>query len=322
MQTPPILRLGALGLLALLPATGLPVDFEKDILPIFESKCVECHRASYEENGRTRKPKAGLRMDAAWAILAGSEDGAVLTPGDADASEIYLRTILPEDDDDFMPPTGKGIDPLSGNEIENLKTWITDGADFGAWEGNLKGKPATTETTGEPPVSEVQQTYDRIAKSLPEIEESAWAAVTEAGGRVTRLTPGSPLLSVDFRLAREKATDKSLASLAGIEKHVIHLDLSRTAVTDAGLDTIEDAANLLRLNLSQTSIGDAALSHLAGLTGLRSLNLYSTEVGDAGLSGLEQLPDLEAVYLWNSKVTRKGARQLEKALPDANVVFE
>ena len=34
------------------------VDFEKQILPIFEQKCFECH-----SGGGKKKPKAGLRLD-------------------------------------------------------------------------------------------------------------------------------------------------------------------------------------------------------------------------------------------------------------------
>ena len=45
------------------------VSFEKEILPFLEKKCMECHKAPFEENGKTVKPKAGLRLDAAWAKL-------------------------------------------------------------------------------------------------------------------------------------------------------------------------------------------------------------------------------------------------------------
>ena len=44
------------------------VDFEKQILPIFEQKCFECH-----SGGGKKKPKAGLRLDVAEAIIKGTK---------------------------------------------------------------------------------------------------------------------------------------------------------------------------------------------------------------------------------------------------------
>lgn len=309
-------------ILSALAATPLfAVDFQKDILPVFESKCIECHKAPFEENGRMKKPKAGLRMDAAWAILAGSENGAVLKPDDAAGSEIYKRVTLPHDDDDFMPPSGKA-DPLTDAELALLKTWIDEGADFGDWEGNLEGKPAETTTTDAPPVSEIQEVYSRIAGALPEIEEKQWAAVAESGARVARLASKSPMLSVDFRLSPEMATPEAIATIATIAPHVVELDLSKSTVSDESLALLSETSNLVRLNLSQTGLGDAALVHAAGLKELRYLNLYGTAVTDAGLKHLESLPNLESVYLWQTKATPQGVQQLEKALPDAKIVLK
>ncbi|MDF1851320.1 MAG: hypothetical protein P1U85_10835 [Verrucomicrobiales bacterium] len=304
------------------PFLGEAVDFESEILPVLEAKCVECHKAPYEENGRTKKPKAGLRLDAAWAILAGSEDGAVLVPKDADKSSLFARVTLPEDDDDFMPPVGKA-DPLTKQEIKSLRKWINEGADFGDWEGNLEGKPKVTKKEDEaPPVSEVQLTYEKLASKLPKIEEDAWKEVTAAGGRVARLSSQSPLLSVDYRLVKDDATDKSLVPLQSIAPHIAHLDLSQTSISDAGLSVLQQSPNLVRLNLSQTAIGDEAMGNLKGLAELRYLNLYGSQVSDNGLQVLHSLKNLEAVYLWQSKATPAGAKSLEKALPDARIILK
>ena len=40
------------------------VDFAKDVFPILERNCVECHRATYvDENGRRRRPKGRVMLD-------------------------------------------------------------------------------------------------------------------------------------------------------------------------------------------------------------------------------------------------------------------
>lgn len=298
------------------------VSFEKEILPVLEAKCMECHKAPYEKDGKTVKPKAGLRLDAAWAIHAGSEDGAVVKAGAPADSPIYVRTTLPVDDDDVMPPKGKA-EPLTAAEMETMKKWIEEGAHFGEWRGNLEGKPADISNSGEDvPVSEIQQVYTKLSEGLAMPEEKIWESVTTAGGRVQRLALTSPLLSVDFRLSATDAGDEDILTAKAVAPHIAHLDLSRTAATDAALALVKETPRLVRLNLSETAIGDAGLANLEGLKELRYLNLHDTQVTDAGLSKIEGIKSLEAVYLWQSKVTEAGVKKLRAALPDAKISFK
>ena len=101
------------------------VDFDKQIKPLLENKCISCHAAPYKKGSRTKKPKAGLRIDTREHLLKGSDDGAVVKVGDASNSSFYKRTILPADHDDIMPPKG---DPLTDAEKAALKAWIDEGA--------------------------------------------------------------------------------------------------------------------------------------------------------------------------------------------------
>jgi hypothetical protein len=68
------------------------VNFEKELLPFLTKKCIDCHKAPYEENGKKKEPKAGLRLDASWAIVKGSENGPVLTAGAPDKSASTNRS--------------------------------------------------------------------------------------------------------------------------------------------------------------------------------------------------------------------------------------
>ncbi|MEM9281634.1 MAG: c-type cytochrome domain-containing protein [Verrucomicrobiota bacterium] len=303
-----------------LPIEAAAVNFERQILPIFQAKCIECHKAPFEEDGKLKKPKAGLRMDAAWAIQAGSENGSVLIAGDPEESELYYRVTLPEDDSDFMPPTGKA-DPLNKRELTLFRKWIEEGADFGGWAGNLEGKPIDTTSTKKEPVSEIQEIYKRLASDMGILEDNAWEPVTAAGGRVTRLAQGSPLLAIDFRLTSETATDEAIGSISVVAPNVIHLDLSETAITDDALSILSQMPELVRLNLSQSQIGDPGLKYIQNLKELRYLNLYQSQVTDAGLKNLHDLESLESVYLWGSGVTEAGAKALAKALPNAKISF-
>jgi hypothetical protein len=318
----------ALALLALIASSSVAmaqatkIDFEKQIWPFLNKSCVKCHKAPFEEDGKIKKPKAELRLDGAWAILAGSENGAVLTPGKAEESELWIRCDLPEDDDDYMPPTDKA-DPLTDEQKDLLAKWINEGSEFGGWVGNLEGKPEDVSNTGiEIPESEIQTVYNELAKDLSPLKEDAWASVTAAGGRVMPLSGESSLLSVDFRLIGEEADDADVAMVKAIGDHVAHLDFSKTAVTDVALEVVGSTPRLVRLDLHKTGIGDAALKNLKGLEHLRYLNLYGTQVGDAGLNQLQGLKSLRNVYIWQSKATEQGVKKLQKALPDAKIIFK
>jgi hypothetical protein len=93
------------------------VDFIRDVQPIFENKCLECHNPN--------KIKGKLLMDSAVALLKGGDTGPGLVAGKPDESEIIKRVVLPKDHDDIMPPKGG---PLAANEVNVLKRWIAEGA--------------------------------------------------------------------------------------------------------------------------------------------------------------------------------------------------
>ncbi len=120
------LRLSYLSLLLLAASPALAadtgsVDFARDIAPIFEFNCVECHRAD--------KIKGELRMDSHEWILKGGDSGPALVAGKPDESLILERVMLPADDSDVMPPEGG---PLKPEEIELIRKWIAAGAPWPA----------------------------------------------------------------------------------------------------------------------------------------------------------------------------------------------
>ena len=106
--------------------TASGVDFHKEIMPIFESRCNECHKAPYEKDGRTIKPKAGLRFDTYELVMQGfGDDDPVVVPGDDKASILMEVISLPPDDDMVMPPKG---DPLTDKQKSLIRRWILEGA--------------------------------------------------------------------------------------------------------------------------------------------------------------------------------------------------
>lgn len=110
------------------------VDFAKDVWPVLEKRCVECHSAPHTgADGKVKKPKGGVVLDSKEGITT-SKKGKLVVAKNLDDSKLFHSISLPADDEDRMPPAKKG-EPLSKEQIQTIKTWIEQGADFGGWTG-------------------------------------------------------------------------------------------------------------------------------------------------------------------------------------------
>lgn len=319
MRTPS--SLAAALLLAALPAQDQPnpVDFERDVLPILRDNCFECHREPHtDENGRLRRPKAGLVLEHRKGIEAGRKGQPVIVPGKPADSEIYQLVTLPDDDEDRMPPADKKP-PLSKEQKDVLRRWIEGGAGFGAWtgDGNGTARGADTAPTAPPRPDVLGPLQKGLAKADP-------AAIAKAAGGKARIEPvvaDGPLLRVSFPSQPDTVTDADLQALLPLREHIAVLQLGRSAVTDAACATMAKLPRLVQLDLRQTAIGDQGLAQLAGLAELRELNLFATRVGDASVPVLQKLPKLEHVWLWQSAVTAGAVQKLREARPTLQVSF-
>ena len=91
------------------------VDYFRDVNPLLDNHCRECHRGS--------KAKGHLRIDTRVALLKGGDSGPAAVPGDSANSEL-LRRISSHDNDTVMPPNGMR---LTEEKIGILKRWIEQG---------------------------------------------------------------------------------------------------------------------------------------------------------------------------------------------------
>ncbi|MBA2224654.1 c-type cytochrome domain-containing protein [Thermogemmata fonticola] len=95
------------------PANLTPVSFQKDVLPIFRTYCLNCHGAG------SGKPKGGVDLRTVAAIMKGG-GAPILVVGQPEKSAIYT-TI----EDMSMPPEGKRPTP---QELAIIRNWILTGA--------------------------------------------------------------------------------------------------------------------------------------------------------------------------------------------------
>jgi hypothetical protein len=283
--------------------------------PILQSRCTQCHNAE--------KAKGGLRLDTSEQLKKGGEDGPVLIAGSSLKSALVSRCLLPESDDDHMPPKGKP--QLTDSQLALLTWWIDQGASFDKRVADLpksgKVRPVLAALTGSTPVDQRQMTTGSSTSSprstnvVPPANPQAVAALTKTGLLVLPLAAGDNQLEVSTVNA-PAFSDAQAALLPSIKDQLVWLKLGDTPITDATLTQIARLSNLQKLHLEHTRITDAGLKSLTTLPRLAYLNLYATDITDAGLATVATLPALTSVYLWQTRVTPAGVAALQRTRPD------
>lgn len=311
------------------------VDFHKQIWPILEKRCVECHATAHAgPDGKMKKPKGGVTLDSKAGITA-SKGGKVVIAKNAKDSLLHASISLPADDEDRMPPAKKG-DPLPKEQIELIQKWIDQGAEFGTWTGKAKENDkdkGDKQKDGAPPKdggkpkdkgndkATTRAALIGLATGLKALPQATLDAFRHGPFHVASIGDGSPLLTVSCDGTTDDVDDQALALLQPLAQHVTELDLGRTRITDAGCTTIAAMPRLTTLDLRQTAVGNHGTAALAACKELRSLNLFGTKAGDYGLAALSGLAHLEHLYVWQTDVSAAAVVRLREAVPDLRVVI-
>jgi mono/diheme cytochrome c family protein len=90
----------------------LTVSFANDILPLLQSRCINCHGGE-----RTQE---GLSMKTYTDLMAGSKNGPVITAGDANNSLLADLVATQK-----MPKRGPKLTPP---QVQLIVDWINQGA--------------------------------------------------------------------------------------------------------------------------------------------------------------------------------------------------
>ena len=97
------------------PRSAAIVDFARQIQPIIEKHCLECHSQD--------KRKGGLSLANYPDALDGGRNGAAIRPGNA-ARSILIHRVTGA----VEPQMPKDEDPLTAREIALIRLWIDQGA--------------------------------------------------------------------------------------------------------------------------------------------------------------------------------------------------
>jgi hypothetical protein len=208
------------------PAVSPPapqVDFVRDIQPILQSACYECHGP--------KKVKGTLRLDSRAGFMKGGDTGALVLPGNSEKS-LIVRRLLGLDGEDRMPKDG---DPLPAAQIALIRSWIDQGA---TWPntGDTAGVPAAAE-----PEVQTHWAYRRPSRpALPDVRRPEWVR-----------TPIDRFVLA--RLEKERLTPSPEATLEMLVRRVsldlIGLPPSPQEVTDVLADAARDGKDAAYLRL-------------------------------------------------------------------------
>ena len=187
------------------------VDYNRDVLPIFSSRCFSCHGV----DGKKRKAK--LRLDVKEAAFAEREGVRAIVPG-RPAESALVRRIFSAEKDEVMPPPGKGP-VLTEAEKTVLRDWIAQGAPYREHWAFERPRKGTVPPAGNWGVNEVDRFIQARLKKTG-LEPQAAASKGELLRRVTFDITGLPptageldaFLGDDSPRAYEKVVDGLLAS--------------------------------------------------------------------------------------------------------------
>ena len=103
------------------PPAARPVDFVKDVQPLFEKYCLKCHGPEKQKNG--------YRVDVKESALKGGDDHAPnIIPGKGAESPL-IHFVAGLDEDMVMPQKGER---MTAEQIGVLRAWIDQGANWPA----------------------------------------------------------------------------------------------------------------------------------------------------------------------------------------------
>lgn len=277
--------------------------YEELIRPVLEKKCYSCH-------GRG-KQKGELRLDSPEFLLKGGEEGPALEAFHPGKSLLMRRIMLPESDEDHMPPKGKP--QVTAAEQQLLEWWISQGADFHKKSSELEQSL---------PVRAMLEGFQRSARKeeskavLPEKEVKPASAsdleVLKAAGILVN-PAGQNTNYLEANLMGVAPSGTVLKALENLSDQLIRLNAAGVQNAEQWGPACGKLKNLRVLHLQRSSWSDAEMMHLKALSHLQVLNLSFTGVTEKGLKELKELKELRKLYLYGSGV--KDGNEMIRALP-------
>ncbi len=153
----------------------------QEIRPILVAECGECHG----EN-----PTAGLKVTDYASLMIGGRDGAVIVPGDPEASPIFA--VLDQ----------RHFGALTSVQLALVRQWVLAGALEGAPAGPAASAAPTYETVG-PALTETCGRCHGGDRPRSGLDVTSYATLLAGGRDGAVITPGDPDDSLIFEVLAE-----------------------------------------------------------------------------------------------------------------------
>ncbi len=276
---------------------GRPVDFERDIYPMLDAKCLACHNAAISENG--------LNLEDIKGILKGGKRGPAVVAKDPEKSWLYRmasRAVKPA-----MPPLPNKVEAasLTPQEVGLLKQWIIEGA-------VVSGSASDKKINWQPLPKGIQPIY-----SLSLTPDGQYAAAGRANHIVIYHVPTGELLAelADPALASIQYNGRPMYDASAAHRDFIHAlafspngrTLASGSFREVKLWSRPEAAARLNLAFAAGPVSVVAVSRdeqwVAAATGnlIRLFRLTDGQPGKvltghgATVTGLQFAPDGQTV---------------------------
>ncbi len=154
------------------------VDFARDIQPIFEASCVQCHARG--------KSKGAFSLETRDDFLAGGDTGAPAIAGHS-AESLVVEMISGLDSEKVMPKKGK---KLTHDQVALFRAWVDQGM---IWPADItfpKHAPANlrpSELTPPTPKSGLESPIDGFIDLYFSKNRQAWGRVVDDRGYARRV---------------------------------------------------------------------------------------------------------------------------------------
>lgn len=272
--------------------------YEELIRPVLEKKCYSCH-------GRG-KQKGELRLDSPEFLLKGGEEGPAFEAFHPGKSLLIRRILLPESDENHMPPKGKPQVTVAEQHL--LEWWISQGADFHKKSRELEqSQQIMAVLAGLEGPNRKEESKSLIPeKEVKPASTADLEVLKNAGILVNPVGQNTNYLEVNLRGIAPSGA--ALRALENLSDQLVRLNASGVQNAEQWAPACGKLKNLRVLHLQRSSWSDAEMIQLKALPHLQVLNLSFTKVTEKGLKELNELKELRKLYLYGSGVEdRRGA---------------
>jgi uncharacterized membrane protein len=321
------------------------------VQPILHDYCYRCHGPSTQ--------KGGLRMDSPDLLMKGGKHGKVIDPGQASASELIKRILLPSEDEHHMAPKEKS--QLTKEQIRLLSWWIDAGApmdkkagelaqdssikvvleDFHKGSAEVLGKAAkaangtngangangangTKEANGANGEGDADEGPKNVADSdMPAqpVSPASTKVIKELSAEGVSVLPIALGSNyLEVTLPQDSTIKpETFKKLADLKDQLVILKATGVNLGNDALTDISRCTQLIRLRLDHATFGSEGLKPLITLQKLRYLNLVGTAVTQTDVLALKGLSNLKVLYLFQTKVDKAGWVSLARVFPQTKI---